>query len=894
VPGNLPFPNRQLALLWLMSYCLLLPAQIHKVDPQKTITFEAAGATAAYSLDAFLAEATAENGLVSVEGKQPGTTHVVVVEASGVQTFEVLVTTPPPHYPPGFVMPANAQVAAESGDLEARYYSSPGEIQTQVDFVKIHGNDRTTMQTVETSLVGPGEQGESRVALSSASYQIVTPRRNITLLDQYVDESPLTLNGEIVRGLHLQQSSWFEHAGYTTVATFQGLFLPVQPELVTGGGYRQPLTPNSSVTASYYHIQIPASDLIGQSGNVGAVSYKYSPRETFGVFADAGISHGVGGAGRIYYQTNRDNLVALARYEPMGFASLGANNFRGSHSDFSWTRHVTNKFDSSLTFYNNNLVQPYLKESTISSAINLNYLLTRRWAVTEGASASSFQTKMPLGPAIRSVAFPAGLAFHSKHFGGNGQYEYAFSSGRESGKNQFRASLGSGWGAFAFTGYMERDANVPTPSFTLGRVAGLLQELNLLGIKATTVREVDELLSSNSFLIASGYIKTATINLASERNLIGGTADWSSRGAHRMQVSYSSLLDDNLLSQGRTQVTGHSLSYSQSITHSDDVSLAVSVLGMNHPGPFVEYTPICSIAWIHQLKHVPDYIVPERHGTITGVVFWDEQSKGAWDRDMKPIPGVEVMLDDRERTSTSADGSYRFPGVPRGKHRIAVVYRSQDPFFFTTASDLEVDEDATADFGISHSLSGLNGQVMNDAGQGVAGISVLIRSRGSKWSTTTGADGSFLVSSLTAGDYDVQLDEDSLPVGYSTQALVEPEQVIVGAAAPGNAAFTVRAFRSISGRVLRYDSTAARYIPVIGARVTLREPGFTTETDVTGRYLFRDLAAGPYTVSVANEAQTSARTLLLGAEPVGLINVDFQIRAPGSPIPAPVMLPMSH
>jgi hypothetical protein len=27
-----------------------MPAQIHKVDPQKTITFEAAGATAAYSL----------------------------------------------------------------------------------------------------------------------------------------------------------------------------------------------------------------------------------------------------------------------------------------------------------------------------------------------------------------------------------------------------------------------------------------------------------------------------------------------------------------------------------------------------------------------------------------------------------------------------------------------------------------------------------------------------------------------------------------------------------------------------------------------------------------------------------------------------------------------------
>jgi hypothetical protein len=282
-----------------------------------------------------LAEATAENGLVSVAGIQPGATHVMVITPSGVQTLEVLVTTPPPHYPSGFVMPVNSLEAAQSGDYEARYYSSPGQIQNQFDLVKSHGDDRTTVHTVETSLVGPLEQGQSRIALSSASYQIVSPRRNITLLDQYVDESPLTLNGEIVRGFHMQQDNWFVHTGYTTVALFQGLFLPTQPEFVTGGGFHHPLTENSSLTATYYHIQIPASDLIGQSGDVGTVSYKYSPRDTLWFIADVGVSHGIGGAGRLNYQTDRDSLVALVRYEPTRFASLGVNNFRGFHSDFS-------------------------------------------------------------------------------------------------------------------------------------------------------------------------------------------------------------------------------------------------------------------------------------------------------------------------------------------------------------------------------------------------------------------------------------------------------------------------------------------------------------------------------------------------------------------------------
>ncbi len=108
--------------------------------------------------------------------------------------------------------------------------------------------------------------------------------------------------------------------------------------------------------------------------------------------------------------------------------------------------------------------------------------------------------------------------------------------------------------------------------------------------------------------------------------------------------------------------------------------------------------------------------------------------------------------------------------MPRGKHRIEAIYSSREPFFFTTASGLEVDEDATVDFGIGYSLSGLMGQVLNDAGQGVAGVTVVIRSRGRKWSAATEADGSFFVSSLVAGDYDVQVDEDSLPAGYSADA----------------------------------------------------------------------------------------------------------------------------
>jgi hypothetical protein len=440
------FKHQWMIPLWLISCGLMLPAEIHKVDPQKTITLLVPGATAAYSLDAFLAEANAEIGLVTVVGNHPGTTHVVVVTPSGVQTFEVLVTTPPPHYPPGFVMPVSVSEMAEAAYWEGRYYSSPAQIQNQLDFLKINGDDRTHVHVVETTLLGAINPGNSRVALSSASYEIVTPRRDITLFDKYLDESPLTINGSVVRGFHMDQDQWFVHAGYTSVATFEGLFLPVQPELVVGGGYGHPLTANSSITGSFYSLKIPASDLLGRSGSVGEVRYKYSPRENFWFTVNLGISHGIAGAGRLHYKTERDTIVALVRYMPVQFASLGANNLRGLHTDFSWTRLINEKFEAGMTFYNNNMALPGLREATLTGSANLRYRLSKRWAVTGGALASSFQTTVPPGPSIRNLTLPVSLAFQSQHFGADGQYQFAVTPGSDNGSKQFRASVRTGWG----------------------------------------------------------------------------------------------------------------------------------------------------------------------------------------------------------------------------------------------------------------------------------------------------------------------------------------------------------------------------------------------------------------------------------------------------------------
>jgi hypothetical protein len=876
------------APLALLLCGLLLLGQVYKVDPNKTITFQVEGATAAYTLDEFFAEATAENGVVTVQGKVAGDTHVVVVTPSGAQTFEILVNLLPHVYPPGYEPPTTGAEMAQSGYYEGRYYSNPAEIQNQIDFMKINGDNWTHMHVVETNLLG-ADQDLPRVALSSLTYEVATADRDVTLFDKYLDESQLTINGSIVRGIHLTDGNWFGHAGYTSVETFDGLFLPVQPEFVAGGGYRYPLTENSSLTGSFYQVQVHATDRLGRSGSIGDVRYQYKPRENFWFNADLGISHGIAASGRLHYISDRDIILGLARDMPVEFASLGANNLRGLFTDLSWTRHVTKKFDTDLAFYKSNLILPDVKEATISGSANLRYQLTRHWALTGGAMASKYENELPPGPAIRNFTLPAGLAYQSKHFGVNGQYQFSVTPGNDSGAKQFRVNAHSGWGAFNFNAYAERDANAPTLSFIFGQVTGLQQVLEQQGIQATSIQQVDELLSSDAYLMAAGFIKGATINVVPVRTLLGGSADWSTKGAHKRDLTYTFQYNENESLLGTTEDVVHTLAFIQRLSRLDNVSMSCSILALKTPGSPQEFSPACFIAYRHQFEHVPYFVIPERRGTLTGIVFRDDQSKGELTPGLPPMPEVEVVLDDLRRTLTGRDGSYRFPDVHRGKHKLEAIYTSKEPFFFTTPSSLEVDEDATTNFGIGYSLSGLAGKVLNDAGQGVAGITVTIESRGKKWNATTGEDGSFFVGSLEAGDYDVEADPDSLPAGYSADGFGEAQKVLVGKAAPGKAAFTARALRSISGQVLIYDTRELRYVPVAGAVVLLKEPPSTANVDAQGRYLFRDLAGGSYTLSVRNETQTPARTVRLGSQPVDLTNVDFRISRSGAPdqVPAP-------
>ena len=889
MPGSLRFPNNCLALLWLIALPFDLQGQLsYKVETTKTITVDVPGATAAYAMDSLCADAAAENGVVTISAKAHGTTHIVVVTPSGAQTLEVVVIDPPVKHSPGFVDPFDAlHLGMENGYLASQYNSSGGQLLSQGDFSRRQDDTTIHAHVAVTGALGAVSNGPSGPALSSAYYQIAAPQRDITILDQFLDESPLTTTGSIVRGVHVRQDNWFLHAGYTSMATFDGLFLPTAAEVMIEGGYRYSLTEHSSLTGSLYDFSVPSSDRIGRSGMVGLLTYKYTPSDNLVFSAELGLSRGIAGSSRLDYKGDRDKIKGSIRRAPSTFASLGANNLRGLRSDFSWTRNLTGKLTSVVSFYSNKLALPGTQQSTETSGVQFRYLLSKQWSLLGGATGSIYQSTLPPAPVVRNLTAPLGVSFSSRHFGAQGQYQLSRITEQNPG-HQFHAGVHAGAGPLSISAFAERQTQAPSLAFILNQAPELQQALALLGVQATTIQQVDQLLSDSSYLFAAGYIKGATINLSPVRYQLGGTLNWAGHGRWP-QLSYNFIYNDDHGLLGSTLSVNHSLVYTQKIGP-EDLFLSYSELETKMPGIRPLYLNMFSIGLRQQLKTVPSFIIPEHHELISGIVFRDDNSKGAYEEGMPLIEGAEVKLDDTRKFETGADGAYRFSRVPLGRHRLEVSYKSSKPTFYSTQSVVEVTENTTVNFGIGFSLSGLTGRISSDAGQGVTGVSIKIRNKDQHWTATSDDDGSFALRQLTEGDYDVEVDEDSVPPGYLTAELA-PLHVKVGASIPGRAEFSVRALRSIAGRVLAFDRAAGKSVPVASKTVALKESAKTSTTDASGRYLFRDLPAGAYTVAVATESREITKSVKLPASPLAMTNVDLEIgeqaASPTAPQPPP-------
>jgi Carboxypeptidase regulatory-like domain len=840
------------------------------VGYQKRIQLPVAGATAAYSLDSNIAEASAASGVVEILGKAPGSTNVVVVT----------VPMPPPVLPPGFE-PPERQGSGETGTYEFRYNSDPGQITNSVELKRTQGQSFTRMQAINANLFS-SNSSTSAIGFPFLAYQISRPDTDITFVDKNVGNSPLTVDGFLVRGMHVRQGPWEFHGGFTSIATFQGLFLATDREYAAGVSRLFRLDEANSLQANAYYFQNPDSQqLISSNGAVGSLVYRLKLTDRGNFLAELGVSHGVGFAARGSYDDKINHVTGNFRIQSRNFASLAVNNQHGTFADLNASRKLSERLYASLDLNQSNFNLPTLSQNTFTTSGLLNFKLSRYFSVNGGGAYATFQSKVPLSSRVATLNLPAGVDFSSRHFGSGFQYQRTVNIEGGGGGNDYAVNARASAGAFQLSGFFRHDVQVPTLAAIFSQVPGLQDALDRAGIVASTPEQLADLLRNTALLQLLGFTNAFTVNLAPSRNDLSAAMSWISRQPNRRKVDLSYFNSNTELLQGKFVLTTATLSYSQRLKSTNDIVGSASLVRTTSIGVTTTH-PLFSISLQHRFFTVPGMLLPGRHGIIQGHAFRDDDSAGLYNAQLPAVGGLEVRLDENRVTRTDSSGYYSFHHVPFGVHRVEARLQSDEPFFYTTDSPATADMNATVDFGVNFAKGQIYGFLLNDAGTGIGGITVELKNEKFARRVTTGGDGKFAFTGLAPGSYSVATIPDSYPPGYSLPDLAA-QNVIVESGKPAAAQFTVRALRSIAGRVLVYDKSSLQTVPLAGVTVRLKELSLEVKTGPTGAYIFRNLAAGTYTVAIEHEGREITRTLTLTPAPANVRDIDLSAGTKDAP-----------
>jgi hypothetical protein len=843
------------------------------VPYQKTLQLPIAGATAAYSLDSNIVDATAANGVVEIVGKGPGSTNIVVVTPAGAQTLAVTVPVPPPILPPGFE-PPERQGSGENGTYEFRYNSDPSQITNSIELKRTQGKSFTRMQLVNANLFS-ANSATSVVGFPFLAYQISRPETDVTFVDKVVGLSPLTLDGFMVRGFHLRQGDWEFHGGFTSIATFQGLFLTTDREYTAGVSRLFHIDDRNSLEGNaYYFLNPPSQRAFSSNGGVGSLVYRRKLTDKGNFLAELGVSHGFGFATRASYDDARNHLMGNFRIQSRNFASLAVNNQRGTFADLNASRKLNERLYASLDLNQSNYNLPTLSQNTFTTSGLLNFKLNRNFSVNGGGAYATFHSQVPVGPRVSTVNLPYGIDYSTRHFGTGFQYQRTLNIEGGGGGNDYAVNARASAGAFQFSGFYRHDVQVPTLAAIFSAIPGLQDALDRAGIVASTPEQLADLLRNTALLQLLGFTNAFFVNLAPSRNDLNATMSWISRSQSHRKVDVSYFDSDTELLQGSHFILKTAtVSYSQRLKANNDIVGSATLVRSTNNG-LTRTQPLFSISLQHRFFSVPTLLLPGRHGMIQGHVFRDDDLAGAYSDQSSALGGVEVRLDENRITHTDASGYYSFHHVPFGVHRVEAKLLSDEPFFFTTDSPATVDMNATADFGINFAKGQIFGFLLNDAGSGIGGVTVELKGEKLTHRVQTGLNGKFAFTGLAPGNYSVATLPDSYPPGYALQDLAA-QTVAVEPGKPASAQFTIKALRSIAGRVLVYDKATLQTVPLAGVTVRLKELSLEAKSGAGGAYIFRNLAAGTYTVAIEHEGREITRTVTLEPPPASIRDIDL-------------------
>jgi hypothetical protein len=843
-------------------------AAIAEVQEGHRLQIKIPGATGALSVDSELLDASGGGGFVNLTGRAPGRAEVLIVTPEGLKNIFVLVRRAPPSYPPGFVAPQSPN-SEESGSYEFRFASDRWQIQNRFDFTANKSGHSTQIHFVNVNFLD-GLTDHGRASLPSGFYRFATPCWNLTVMDEFITNSPLTINGAIVRGLHLGLGPWTVHAGYSSLATFSDFLIPTQREAAFAISHAFKLSPNSElVQNAYYFPTSPHTFTAGRPGGVGSLEYSFHQPHGLQLLGEIGFSHGIGAAADLQWADTNDHLHASFRQKPANFASLSVGNLPGSVSEFAWNREIKPSLTANTNFSDSHLILPTGTQTNLTSVANLQYKFLPHWSLATGTGYSAFsQSFGNASSSIHSLSLPEQINFDSNHFGAGFQYQFTSTSGSLSPGHDLRGTARVSRGGLQLTGFVDRQTQALSVDSLYSQIPSLRLELQKLGVGVIGPAQLMALLQDNAFLLALGFSQQTTLNLVPSRLQFGASLNWTSQGTRPARLSLDFIRSRDRLLQGSVSNWIQSGSYTKSLTPTNELFLSYSWFRYSALGQ-AQHSPLVEIGLRHNFSSLPGFVDFGSHGTLTGVVFVDDEMRGVYDPQMRVLPGAELVLDGWQRTRTDNHGRYVFARVPQGAHTVEAKFQSAMPHWFTTPSVVTLPINSSADFGITFARSELVGHLRNDAGLGVRGAEIEVIGPDVNLRAHCDADGRFGIPGLVPGEYQLRIDPNTVPDGYILEEL-NPLQVRLEKGVPQNVEFRIRAIRTLSGEVSYYDPKSGRYAPLVGALVKIPKLSLQITTNRMGRFVFLDLPTGNYALTIFDKKLALTRVVSIPTEPIEL------------------------
>jgi hypothetical protein len=800
------------------------PGSQQQLGTHQSRVLDAAGAIAAFAVDPTIVDVSVEAGRVVLLGRRGGDTVVTVVLAGSVESFRVHVD-PPVIEPDVRTLESSARTV-----LEGRYDSALHRF-TGVVTGRGRVGDSEVRVHAEAVRQSPPVDGEAPTALPAASVEIVNAQRSIVLLDKFVQDSPLTLDGVVLRGVHVQQGEWDVHAGIASWSPLEGFLSKGGERAVTVARSFGMGTMRVTPRVAWF------PDARGGTKSVGAVSIEFGGGKTqpLHVRAEAGLSGGPGVAVEADYRTQQRDAWLRATSRPQDFAALNAGPPPGTQAEGAWTEQLNAATSVSVSGSASALKFEQTDTHSATARAELRRQLGEHWNASLMASGGDFRASG--GEALRRTTVGTGVGWDSPQWGVSGQYRWQTNSlsdqGGQGGRVSVRANM-DGWRA---SGFVDVQQQAPTLDLVLGNRSDLARTLAGLGIVAAQPEDILHALHDNASLITGQGTVIGPVRLNPLRTYAGADLSWRGRGAARPEIGVRVLRDHVEGVVGARSSSVASLHAGWRVNDNTDVGVALSRWVTQSAGQ--EKMGETGVQVNVRTFLDRPLIAPGSSAPITGQVFRGDDAQHL------PLAGIDVVLDRNRRTRTDSDGRFEFDRPGTGSHSVEAVLPAQGSAYFTTPSMVTREPGGKADFGIALAGVRVTGAVRNDAGLPVPGVAVRAEG-GSTASALTDSDGMYRLT-VAPGDVQVSIAPESVPAGHDLRALA-PRKRKLESGQPATVNFVLRTMRSLEGVVA---GAAGRPVTV-----TVVELGRSVTTDANGRFIMRGLPAGQLTFVVGDGTAT--------------------------------------